>query len=101
MEGPKDGFVQPLRHWVPTSLAPSGLVFLTSTRYPGWEGSAFMGTLRTQALIRLSLVGNTVTGEERLLGDFGQRIRDVRQGPDGWLYIVTDGSNGQVLRLER
>jgi len=101
VEGPKDGFVQPLRHWVPTSLAPSGLVFLTSTRYPGWEGSAFMGTLRAQALIRLSLEGNTVTGEERLLGDFGQRIRDVRQGPDGWLYIVTDGSNAQVLRLER
>jgi glucose/arabinose dehydrogenase len=60
-----------------------------------------MGTLRAQALVRLTLDGNTVTGEERLLADLGQRIRDVRQGPDGWLYIVTDGNEGQVLRLER
>jgi glucose/arabinose dehydrogenase len=100
-EGPKPGYEQPLRHWLPTSVAPSGLVFLTSTRYPGWQGSAFMGTLRGQALVRLSLQGNAVTGEERLLADLGQRIRDVRQGPDGWLYIVTDGDDGQVLRLER
>jgi glucose/arabinose dehydrogenase len=99
--GPKAGFEQPLRHWVPTSVAPSGLVFLTSDRYPGWKGSAFTGTLRGQALIRLTLDGASVTGEERLLADFGQRIRDVRQGPDGWLYIVTDGDGGQVLRLER
>ncbi len=100
-EGPKPGFEQPLRLWVPTSVAPSGLAFLTSTRYPGWQGSLFMGTLRAQALVRLTLDGNTVTGEERLLADLGQRIRDVRQGPDGWLYIVTDGNEGQVLRLER
>ena len=99
--GPKPGFEQPLRHWVPTSVAPAGLAFLTSTRYPGWQGSLFMGTLRGQALLRMTLDGNTVTGEERLLADSGQRIRDVRQGPDGWLYIVTDGNEGQVLRLER
>jgi aldose sugar dehydrogenase len=100
-EGPRPGFEEPLRHWVPTSLAPAGLAFLTSTRYPGWQGSLFMGTLRAQVLVRLTLDGNTVTGEERLLADLGKRIRDVRQGPDGWLYIVTDGSDGQVLRLER
>ncbi len=99
--GPKAGFEQPLRHWVPTSVAPSGLVFLTSDRYPGWQGSAFMGTLRGQALVRLTLDGASVTAEERLLADAGLRIRDVRQGPDGWLYIVSDGDNGQVLRLER
>lgn len=100
-DGPKDGYVHPLRHWVPTSVAPSGLVFLTSERYPGWQGSLFMGALRGTSLIRLTLDGDRITGEERLLTDFKQRIRDVRQGPDGWLYIVTDGDGGQVLRLER
>jgi glucose/arabinose dehydrogenase len=98
--GPKAGFEHPLRHWVPTSVAPSGLVFLTSDRYPGWQGSVFMGTLRGQALVRLTLDGASVTAEQRLLTDLGQRIRDVRQGPDGWLYVVTDGDGGQVLRLE-
>ena len=100
-EGPKAGFEQPLRHWLPTSVAPSGLAFQTSDRYPGWKGSLFMGTLRGQALIRLMLDGNRITGEERLLEDLGARIRDVRQGPDGWLYMLTDGANGQVLRLQR
>ena len=100
-EGPKDGFEQPLRHWVPTSVAPSGLAFLTSDRYPGWKGNLFMGTLRGQALIRLTLDGNRITGEERLLEDLAVRIRDVRQGPDGWLYLLTDGTNAQVLRLLR
>ena len=60
-----------------------------------------MGTLRGQALIRLVVEGRRITGEQRLLTELGQRIRDVRQGPDGWLYIVTDGSEGQVVRLER
>ena len=86
-EGPKAGFEPPLRHWVPTSVAPSGLAFLSSERYPGWKGSLFMGTLRGQALIRLTLDGNRITGEERLLEDMGVRIRDVRQGSDGWLYV--------------
>jgi len=103
-EGPKDGFDAPLRHWVPTSVAPSGLAFLTSDRYnqrPAWKGSLFTGTLRGQALIRLTLDGNRITGEERLLEDLGARIRDVRQGPDGWLYVLTDGRDGQLLRLVR
>ena len=97
-DGPKAGFEQSLRHWVP-SVAPSGLAFLTSERYPGWKGSLFMGALRGQMLIRLTLDGNRITGEERLLQELGARIRDVRQGPDGWIYVLTDGSNGQVLRL--
>jgi glucose/arabinose dehydrogenase len=99
-EGPKAGIEMPLRHWVPQSVAPSGLAFVTSERYPGWKGSLMMGTLRGQSLIRLSLDGRRVTGEERLLTGLGQRIRDVRQGPDGWLYILTDGSQGQVFRVE-
>ena len=100
-EGPMPGFEQPLRHWLPISVAPSGLAFLTSERYSGWKGSLFMGTLRGQALIRLTLDGNRITGEERLLEDLGERFRDVRQGPDGWLYVLTDGAKGRVLRIER
>ena len=97
-EGPKPGYDQPLRHWVP-SVAPSGLAFVTSERYPGWKGSLLMGTLREQKLIRLTLDGRRITGEERLLADLKQRIRDVRQGPDGYVYLVTDGTPGRVLRL--
>jgi len=100
-EGPKPGFEEPIRTWLPTSVAPSGMAFLTSDRYPGWKGSLFMGTLRGQALLRLELDGNRVTGEERLLTDLGERIRDVRQGPDGWLYVLTDGASGRIIRLER
>jgi glucose/arabinose dehydrogenase len=100
--GPKAGFEQPLHHWVPTSIAPSGMAFLSSdryqARYPDWKGSLFIGALRGQALVRLTLDGRRVTAEQRLLE--GQaRIRDVRQGPDGWLYLLTDGADGQVLRL--
>ncbi len=98
-EGPKPGFEQPLRHWAPTSVAPSGLAFVTSERYPGWKGSLLMGTLRGQSLIRLTLDGNRVTGEERVIDGLGQRIRDVRQGPDGFVYLLTEGKEGRVLRL--
>jgi glucose/arabinose dehydrogenase len=99
-EGPKPGFEQPLHWWVPVSVAPSGLAFLTSDRYPGWTGSLFVGTLRAQALLRLPLDGTKVGREERLLGALSARIRDVRQGPDGYLYVLTDSADGQLLRLE-
>jgi glucose/arabinose dehydrogenase len=99
-EGPKPGYEQALKVWVP-SIAPSGMAFLTSDRYPGWKGSLFIGALRAQRLVRLTLDGRQVTGEERLLEDLNERIRDVRQGPDGWLYLLTDSSNGRILRLER
>jgi len=99
-DGPKPGYEEPLKVWVP-SIAPSGMAFLTSERYPGWRGSLFVGALKAQALVRLTLDGERVVAEERLLQDLGERIRDVRQGPDGWLYLVTDGSGGKVLRLER
>jgi glucose/arabinose dehydrogenase len=100
-EGPKPGFEQPLKYWVPTSIAPSGMAFLTSERYPGWQGSLFIGALRGEALVRLTIDGRKVIGEERLLEGLKERIRDVRQGPDGWLYVVTDNTNGRILRLER
>lgn len=94
------GIVAPLTHWVP-SIAPSGMAFLTSERYPGWQGSLFVGALRGQMLVRLELDGSKVLREERLLASLGQRIRDVRQGPDGWLYLLTDARDGKLIRLER
>ena len=86
--------------WVP-SIAPSGMAFVTSDRYPGWKGNLFVGALRGEMLVRLTLDGRKVVGEERLLTELKERIRDVRQGPDGWLYVLTDSSNGRIVRLER
>lgn len=100
-EGPRPGFEQPLKTWVPISIAPSGMAFLTSERYPGWKGSLFIGALRGQALHRLTLQGRRVVGEQQLLTRLNERIRDVRQGPDGWLYVLTDSPDGRVIRLER
>lgn len=91
---------EPVKVWVP-SIAPSGMAFLTSDRYPGWKGSLFVGALKAQALVRLELDGRKVVREERLLENLGERIRDVRQGPDGWLYVLTDARDGKLLRLER
>ncbi len=99
-EGPVAGMEQPVRHWLPTSVAPSGLAFVTSDRYLGWKGSLLVGTLREQVLIRLTLEGRRVTGEERLLTGLHERIRDVRQGPDGLVYLLTDSADGRVLRLD-
>lgn len=101
-EGPRAGFEQPIKTWLPTSIAPSGLAFVTSERYgPAWKGSLFTGALRGEALIRLTLDGRKVTAEERVATGLNARIRDVRQGPDGWLYVLTDNPDGQVIRLER
>jgi glucose/arabinose dehydrogenase len=99
-EGPREGFEQPLRHWLPVSVAPSGMSFVTTDRYPGWKGSLLIGTLRSQQLIRLSLDGNRVTREHRLLERLSHRIRDVREAPDGRIYLLTDSPDGQLLRLE-
>ena len=90
----------PLRVWVP-SIAPSGMAFLTSDRYPGWKGNLFVGALRGAHLLRLELDGRRVVKEETLLSERSVRIRDVRQGPDGWLYVLTDSPDGQIWRLER
>ena len=91
--------VAPLTYWVP-SIAPSGMAFLTSDRYPGWKGNLFIGALRGQMLVRLELDGRRVVREHRLLQQLGERIRDVRQGPDGWLYLLTDSRDGRLIRLE-
>ena len=91
--------VPPVTFWVPTSIAPSGMAFWTSDRYPGWKGNLFIGALRGQALLRLELEGHTVKNETRLLQTLNERIRDVRQGPDGWLYLLTDNADGRLLRV--
>lgn len=95
------GLEQPATYWVPVSIAPSGMAFSTSGRYPEWKGQLFVGALAGKALWRIRLEGNTVTEREKLLTELDDRIRDVRQGPDGWLYVVTDSWRGKVLRLER
>jgi len=94
----KDGMEQPVHQWTP-SIAVSGMAFITSDRYPGWKGQMVVGALMAQRLERISLNGNKVEKVEQLLPNLGQRVRDVRQGPDGWLYVLTDASNGQLLRL--
>ena len=94
----KDGMEQPLKYWVP-SIAPSGMAFYTGKLFPKWNGSLFTGALRGAMLVRLTLNGNAVTSEERLLENLHERIRDVRQGPDGALWLLTDSSNGRVLRV--
>jgi glucose/arabinose dehydrogenase len=94
----KDGMEQPIKYWVP-SIAPSGMTFYTAELFPRWSGSLFTGALAGRMLVRLSLNGNTVTGEERLLQNLNERIRDVRQGPDGALWLLTDNSAGRILRV--
>ena len=88
----------PIHYWVP-SIAPSGMAFYTGDVYPQWKGSLFVGALRSAMLARLELDGDRVKREERLLTDLGKRIRDVRQGPDGKLYLL-DESDGRILRLD-
>jgi glucose/arabinose dehydrogenase len=75
------------------------MAFYGGEAFPDWRGDLFVGGLRSTALVRLELDGNSVTDEERILDDAGLRIRDVQEGPDGALYLVTDEDNGQVLRL--
>lgn len=91
--------VAPAWQWTP-SIAPSGMAFCTSDRYAGWRGSLFVGSLKFRLLSRLELDGDAVVREERLLTDLGERVRDVRQGPDGLLYLLTDEADGRLLRLE-
>jgi glucose/arabinose dehydrogenase len=95
----KPGMAQPLYYWVP-SIAPSGMAFYTGERFPRWKGNLFVGALRDQMLVRLKLEGEKVLEEERLLKGVLGRIRDVRAGPDGYLYLLTDESNGVLARLE-
>ena len=90
------GMEQPLYYWFP-DIAPSGMMFYTGDRFPQWKDNLFVGSLAGKALVRLILDGERVVGEERLLGDRNQRIRDVRQGPDGNIYLLT--GDGALLRI--
>jgi glucose/arabinose dehydrogenase len=93
----RDGMEQPVKFWVP-SIAPSGMAFYTGKLFPDWRGSLFVGALAGQVLVRLEINGEAVGKEERLLQNLA-RIRDVREGPDGALYVATDSNSGRILRI--
>jgi glucose/arabinose dehydrogenase len=95
----KEGMAQPLYYWVP-SIAPSGMAFYSGDRFPRWKGNLFVGALRDEMLVRLVLDGEKVVKEERLMKGALGRIRDVRAGPDGFIYLLTDESRGVLARLE-
>jgi glucose/arabinose dehydrogenase len=94
-------FDEPLDKWVPTSTAPSGMMFYTGDPFPEWQNSVFVGALVGQSVWRFPLQGNTVGAREQLLTDIAERIRDVRQGPDGLIYLLTDSANGRIVRIQR
>jgi glucose/arabinose dehydrogenase len=90
----------PLHVWTPTSIAPGGMAFYGADRVPGWRGDLFAGALVGRALVRLAVRDGRVVGEQRLLTDLGERIRDVKTGPDGHLYLITDSASGRLMRVE-
>jgi aldose sugar dehydrogenase len=97
----KDGMEQPRYYWDP-NIAPSGMIFYTGKLFPAWQNSLFIGGLGSTNLVRLTVKGEQVTGEERLLQDLQpnrERFRDVRQGPDGAIYLLTDNASGRILKL--
>jgi glucose/arabinose dehydrogenase len=95
----KPGMEQPLHYWVP-SIAPSGMAFYTGDKFPRWKNNIFVGALAGQLLARLEFDGTRFVKEERLLEDRIGRIRAVRTGPDGFIYLATDDSDGRIVRLE-
>jgi glucose/arabinose dehydrogenase len=94
----KEGMEQPIHHWTP-SIAPSGAMFYTGDLFPAWKGNLFTGSLVFTSVYRIELNGEKVVKEEPLLEKLGDRIRDVRQAPDGSIWLLTDARNGKVLRL--
>jgi glucose/arabinose dehydrogenase len=92
------GYEQPEYYWDPV-IAPSGAQWYTGGAFPAWRGSLFVGALKEKRLVRLEVENDRVTGEEHLLTERGQRVRDVRQGPDGMLYLVTDETNGELWKI--
>ena len=94
----RSGFEQPVYYWDPV-IAPSGAQFYSGNAFPAWRGSLFVGSLVQEKLVRLVIANGRVTGEEHLLADRSQRVRDVKQGPDGFLYVVTDQRNGELWRI--
>jgi len=95
----KDGMEQPVLHWTP-SIAPSGMAFYSGDKFPQWKGDVFVGALKDRHLRRIDLDGDKVVGQEILLEELKQRIRDVRSGPDGFLYVLTDAPDGELIRIE-
>lgn len=93
-----EGVTDPLHYWDP-SIAPSGMAFYTGDQFPVWQGDLFVGALKMQKLVRLSIENGAVKEEEDLLEGLGERIRDVRMGPDGVLWLLTDSDNGKVYRM--
>lgn len=94
-----EGMQQPHHYW-PVSPAVSGMAFYAAERIPAWQHSLFLGALAGSSLIRLQLDGDRITGEERLLSKRNERIRDVRVGPDGLVYVLTDAADGKLLRID-
>ncbi|MDP3251912.1 MAG: PQQ-dependent sugar dehydrogenase [Hydrogenophaga sp.] len=95
----KPGLEQPLHYWKP-SIAPSGMAFIKGDRYgKDWRGSLLVGSLKFRYVARMELNGDRVVREEKLLPELGQRVRDLREGPDGFIYLLTDDRDGQLLRL--
>jgi glucose/arabinose dehydrogenase len=94
----KEGMEQPVFYWDP-SIAPSGMAFYTGDKFPGWRGSVLVGALAGTLVARLELDGDKVVREERILKGLRERIRDIRQGPDGFVYLLTDSPEGRILRL--
>jgi glucose/arabinose dehydrogenase len=96
----QEGMEQPLVYWKP-SIAPSGMAFVKGTQYGAdWQGNLLVGSLKFRYLVRLVFDGDRVVREEKLLPDLAQRVRDVREGPDGFIYLLTDDREGQLLRLK-
>ena len=95
----KEGMTPPIQVYVP-SIAPSGMAFYQGDAFKGWQGDLFIGALALTHLNRLDMEDGKIVGEERLLEDKGWRIRDVRSGPDGFLYLLTDAPDGKLVRLE-
>ena len=95
----KAGMEQPVYYWDPV-IAPSGMLFYTGDAVPEWKGNLFIGSMQPGALVRLKLKDGRVVSEERYLGDMGERIRDVQQGLDGEIYLLTDSDDGRVLRVK-
>jgi aldose sugar dehydrogenase len=94
----RDGMEQPIKYWVP-SIAPSGMTLYTGHLFPNWHANLFIGALIGETVVRLEVSGQTIGTEERLLQRLRERIRDVRQGPDGALWLVTDSPSGRILRV--
>jgi glucose/arabinose dehydrogenase len=94
----QEGMEQPLYYWTP-SVALSGMIFYTGDKLPGWKNSIFVGGLSGLQVVRLEVKDERVVGEEKLLRERCRRFRDVRQGPDGLIYLITDDANGEILRL--